>query len=85
VGDQNDKAKLGLQGFSFTPATPDLNLAFDIQATDADGDSATLQVADYDDDGDQDSLLVHIEADGDPTTLADAAMQTYLQSLSSSV
>jgi T1SS-143 domain-containing protein len=85
VGDQNDKVKLGLEGFSFTPATPDLNLAFDIEATDADGDTAILQLADSDTDGDLDSLQVHIEADGDPTTLADAAMQTYLQSLSSSV
>ncbi|WP_119275179.1 DUF7507 domain-containing protein [Taklimakanibacter deserti] len=86
VGNQNDKAKLGLEGFSFTPDTPDVNLAFDIEATDADGDTATLQLADSDTDGDLDSLQVHIEADGDPTTLlADAAMQTYLQSLSSSV
>jgi hypothetical protein len=85
VGDQNDKAKLGLEGFSFTPDTPDLDLAFDIQATDADGDTATLQLADYDTDGDLDSLQVHIEADGVQNILADAAMQTYLQSLSSSV
>jgi hypothetical protein len=41
-------------------------------------------VADYDTDGDLDSLQVHIEADG-VTTLADAAMQTYLESLSTSV
>ncbi len=59
----NEKGKIDVDSFQVIIPPDDLDLAFDIKATDGDGDSDTLLVSDYDGDGDLDTLNVTLLGD----------------------